>query len=134
MYKINPDQAKSSQTTVQSCNGLMPKCWVQFTGRSMVVALSLLLVYCPCNCSLKKKCRMSSSLFSFFHKTWKSSLALFQLSKTDTNISVHAHSCLTLCDAMDYVACQITLSIGFPRQEYWSKLLFTSPGPNRGRF
>ena len=31
-------------------------------------------------------------------------------------------------------ACQATLSIGFPRQEYWSELPFPSPGdlPNPG--
>jgi len=33
-----------------------------------------------------------------------------------------------------YVACQAPLSVGFPRQEYWSKLSFPSPGdlPNPG--
>ena len=32
------------------------------------------------------------------------------------------------------VACQAPLSVGFPRQEYWSGLLFPSPGdlPNPG--
>ena len=28
--------------------------------------------------------------------------------------------CLTLCEPMDYIACQATLSMGFSRQEYWS--------------
>ena len=37
-------------------------------------------------------------------------------------------SCLTLCDSMDYIACQAPLSMGFPRQEYWSRLPFLSPG------
>ena len=36
-------------------------------------------------------------------------------------------SCLILCDSMD-VAHQVPLSVGFPRQEYWSRLLFPSPG------
>ena len=27
-----------------------------------------------------------------------------------------------------YIACQAPLSMGFPRQEYWSGLLFPSPG------
>ena len=31
-----------------------------------------------------------------------------------------AQSCLTLCDPMDYIAHQAPLSIGFPRQAYWS--------------
>ena len=29
---------------------------------------------------------------------------------------------------MDYIACQAPLSMGFPRQKYWSGLPFTSPG------
>ena len=36
-------------------------------------------------------------------------------------------SCLTLCDPMA-VARKAPLSMGFPRQEYWSGLLFPSPG------
>ena len=36
-------------------------------------------------------------------------------------------SCLTLCDPMD-MAHQTPLSMGFPRQEYWSGLSFSSPG------
>ena len=38
------------------------------------------------------------------------------------------------CDPIDCVACQAPLSMGFPRQEYWSGLLFLSPGdlPNPG--
>ena len=39
-----------------------------------------------------------------------------------------AQLCLTLCDPMNYIACQGPLSIGFPRQEYWSGLPFPSPG------
>ena len=38
-----------------------------------------------------------------------------------------AHSYLTLCDPW-IVACQASLSMGFPRQEYWSGLPFPSPG------
>ena len=37
-------------------------------------------------------------------------------------------SCPTLCDAMDYIACQTPLCMGFSRQEYWSGLPFPSPG------
>ena len=36
--------------------------------------------------------------------------------------------CLTLCDSMDYIARQAPLSMGFPRQAYWSRLPFPSPG------
>ena len=39
-----------------------------------------------------------------------------------------AKPCPTLCDPMDYVACQAPLSVGLPRQEYWSGLPFPSPG------
>ena len=31
-------------------------------------------------------------------------------------------------DTMDYIACQAPLSMGFPRQEYWSGLPFPSLG------
>ena len=37
-------------------------------------------------------------------------------------------SCWTLCDPMDYIAHQAPLSMGFPRQEYWSGLPFPSAG------
>ena len=35
-------------------------------------------------------------------------------------------SCPTLCNPMD--CSQAPLSMGFPRQEYWSELVFPSPG------
>ena len=35
-----------------------------------------------------------------------------------------AQSCLTLCDPTDCVAHQAPLSMGFSRQEYWSRLPF----------
>ena len=34
----------------------------------------------------------------------------------------------TLCNPMDFVARQATLSMGFPRQENWSRLPFPPPG------
>ena len=36
--------------------------------------------------------------------------------------------CPTLSDPVDYIACQVPLSMGFSRQEYWSGLLCPSPG------
>ena len=36
-------------------------------------------------------------------------------------------SCPTLCHPMDCIAHQTPLSVGFPRQEYWSGLLFPFP-------
>ena len=42
-------------------------------------------------------------------------------------------SCLTLCDPWT-VTCQAPLSMEFSRQEYWSRLSFSTPGdlPNPG--
>ena len=37
------------------------------------------------------------------------------------------HSCLTLCGLMNCVVHQVLLSMGFPRQEYWSGFPFSSP-------
>ena len=41
--------------------------------------------------------------------------------------------CLTLCDPWT-VTCQAPVSMGFPRQKYWSGLPFPTPGdlPNLG--
>ena len=39
-----------------------------------------------------------------------------------------AQLCTTLCDPMDCIANQASPSMGFSRQEYWSGLLFPSPG------
>ena len=43
-------------------------------------------------------------------------------------------SCPTLCDPMNYIACQAACSMGFSRQEYWSELPCPPPGdiPNLG--
>ena len=44
---------------------------------------------------------------------------------------VHAkplQSCPTVFDPMDYIAHQVPLSMGFSRQEYWSKLPFPTMG------
>ena len=50
---------------------------------------------------------------------------IIKLSESEVKVS---QLCLTLCDSMDYIACQAPLSMGFPRQEYWSGLPFPSPG------
>ena len=43
-------------------------------------------------------------------------------------------SCVWLFATLWTIACQSPLSMGFPEQEYWSRLLFPSPGdlPNQG--
>ena len=55
---------------------------------------------------------------------------------TSLDISEVAQLCPTLCDPVvaKSVARQTPLSMGFPRQEYWSGLPFPSPGdlPNPG--
>ena len=38
-----------------------------------------------------------------------------------------SQSCRTLCDPTG-LACQASLSMGFPRQEYWNELPFPTPG------
>ena len=55
------------------------------------------------------------------------------LSKTLEKAEV-PQSCHTLCDGMDYIACQAPLSMEFSRQEYWSGKPFPSPWdlPNPG--
>ena len=40
---------------------------------------------------------------------------------------MHAQLCSTLCDPMDYSP-PVSSSMAFSRQEYWSRLLFPSPG------
>ena len=42
-----------------------------------------------------------------------------------------AQPCQTLCDPVDYIAHQATLSMRFSRQENWSGLPFPSPGDPR---
>ena len=44
------------------------------------------------------------------------------------SICVRLQSCLTLCDPMDCSPPGSSLSMGFPRQEYWSRLPFPFPG------
>ena len=46
-----------------------------------------------------------------------------------TQSHVSPSLCLTPCDPVDWtVAHQTPLSMGFPRQKYWSGLPFSSPG------
>ena len=53
---------------------------------------------------------------------------LFQLGRLQSESVCAAQSCPTLCNPIDYIACKAPLSMGFPRQEYWSGLPFSSPG------
>ena len=44
------------------------------------------------------------------------------------NCVVQSFSCDQLFPTLQIVACQAPLSMGFPRQEYWSELLCPPPG------
>ena len=54
--------------------------------------------------------------------------------KKKSEMVLVAQSCLTLCDSIDYIACQTPLSMEFFRQEYWicSHSLLQGIVPNRG--
>ena len=54
-------------------------------------------------------------------------------SEPTSHVGIHAQSCLTLCNPMT-VAHQAPLSVGLPKQGYWSWLPFPPPGdlPNPG--
>ena len=60
-------------------------------------------------------------------------MELYSFSAFSVQFSSVAQSCPTLCNPMT-VAYQAPLSVGFPRQKYWSGLPFPSPGdlPNPG--
>ena len=69
-------------------------------------------------------------------RSWRLNILVDQISLLIySNVNLHAkwkkllvfQSYLTLCDPMD-VAHQAPLSMGFSRQEYWSGLLFPTPG------
>ena len=57
-----------------------------------------------------------------------------QLSHNDFNVMLSRFSFVLLFVALWTIVCQGPLSMGFSRQEYWSGLLFLSPGdlPNPG--
>ena len=54
-------------------------------------------------------------------------LSIFEVSFLICGGSLVTKSCLTLATPWT-VACQSPLSMGFPKQAYWSKLPFPSPG------
>ena len=65
---------------------------------------------------------------SFFQQpnTWNGTTYYFP----PPQVCVHTRllqSCPTLCNPMDY-SCQVSLSMGFSRQEHWSGLPYPSPG------
>ena len=84
---------------------------------------------------------LSLSTASIVALCWKQKNCLFQGSITRVEfcmqcfnhcVCLHAHLLSRVClFATPWtVACQVPLSVGFPRQEYWSGLPFLSPAPN----
>ena len=65
--------------------------------------------------------------FCSLHQAWKQ--GLFSIFESEV-----AQSCPTLCDPLDCSLHQVSPSMGFSRQEYWSGLPFPSTGdlPNPG--
>ena len=49
-------------------------------------------------------------------------------SSLGSNLLLFSRYVQVFCNSMDYIAHQASLSMGFPRQEYWSRLPFPSPG------
>ena len=66
-------------------------------------------------------------MLSHFSRVWLFNTISFILPCVIANSCLVAKSCPALCDPMD-VAHQTPLSMGFPRQEYWSGLPFPPPG------
>ena len=95
---------------------------------SLALCLTGCVISGPCLDSLsarlrvyKMELRQGSLGHGFSHVQLQSS----QSSKEQ--LHVRAQSCLTLCDSMDGSPPD-PLSMGFPRQGYWSVLAFPSPG------
>ena len=65
-------------------------------------------------------CFLGFSIFPFL-------IASLNLASKDVLLVKSLQQCLTLCDPWT-ITCQAPLSVGFPRQEYWSGLPFPSPG------
>ena len=88
---------------------------------------------CSCNLHLSRP-KSSGTWSSFFQQpnTWNGTTYYFP----PPQVCVHTRllqSCPTLCNPMDY-SCQVSLSMGFSRQEHWSGLPCSPPGdpPNPG--
>ena len=58
----------------------------------------------------------------------ENNIALKKRDKDGVVIVVKSLNCFQLFVTPGTVACQAPLSMGFPRQEYWSGLPFPSPG------
>ena len=54
--------------------------------------------------------------------------SVFTISTQELKVKVKLLSCIRFSVTPQTVACQVPLSMGFSRQEYWSGLLFPSPG------
>ena len=98
---------------------IQPKMQVSIVVTHIPMFLDVCNIFWDCNCFWDKKsesCWLREGKYIFVF------------------VCVLSHSgCPTLCDSMT-VACQAPLSLGFPRQEYWSGWPCPSPGifPTKG--
>ena len=86
------------------------------------------------NCQRKPYCTVNSEKHLQTRCTLPGLLSVSQSCSEPTNhVCIHAQSCPTLCNPLT-VAHQAPLSVGFPKQGYWSRLPFPPPEdiPNPG--
>ena len=71
---------------------------------------------------------MRAASAKYFHKSNKNLKQIYMLILSLLSLSVSHSVVSNSLGSLWTVACQAPLSIGFPRQEYWSGLPFSSPG------
>ena len=81
---------------------------------------------CPTLCDLMDCSPPGSSVHGILQARILERVAIFFSNANFSSSSLVAKSCPTLVTPQA-VACQVTLSMGFSRQEYWSGLPFPSP-------
>ena len=110
------------------CLCLLPFCLLVFILRSLTL-------YVSCNPSISTS-QLPLFLLCLWHFSpkWKNWLNVVRLRGVCCCCCLVAKSCLTFWRPPWIVGHQAPLSVGFPRQEYWIRLPFSSPGglPNPG--
>ena len=102
----------------------------------MQVSSSLLLIWSFRNLNLQRETQaFTITSITCYYAGWKRKLGgsfvskLLLWPKSDVAcVRAQPPSHVRLCAAPWTVACQASLSMKFPRQEYWSRLPFPSPG------
>ena len=82
-------------------------------------------------------CQQEGAQAQEWRRTWKGKSEADKRTYEKRSLKMHSVSCSIVSDSLwphQTVAHQIPLSLGFPRQEYWSELPFPSPGdpPDQG--